>query len=83
MAGDDEDVPQINQATLQEIFKLTLDPTTRVNAPALHLSAEYLRIFATEALHRSCEVANKEKASGKGDGGVIEVRDTLEIPTSS
>lgn len=32
-----------------------------VSPAALHLSAEYLRLFATEALHRSAEVAAKER----------------------
>lgn len=74
MAGEDSDVPQFKPATIHEIFKLELDPSTRVTAPALQLSAEYLRLFTTEALHRSAEIANKEIAEGKAKGGLIEVR---------
>ena len=40
-----------------------------VSAPALHLSAEYLRLFATEALHRAAEVAAKERLEKDGTMG--------------
>ncbi|GAA5864912.1 hypothetical protein JCM8547_009269 [Rhodosporidiobolus lusitaniae] len=61
----DQDQPQFKQATVKEIYKLVLDNNTRVSAPALHLSAEYLRLFATEAVHRSAEVAKKGQEDGE------------------
>jgi len=81
MSDNESDVPSFKHATIQEVFKLSFDPTTRINGAALHLSAEYLRLFTIEALHRSAEVYRKEKdaaqdGSGKGGytGGLIEVR---------
>lgn len=37
-----------------------------VSAPALHLSSEYLRLFATEAIHRAAEVAQQEQEEREG-----------------
>ncbi|GEM08816.1 hypothetical protein Rt10032_c06g2833 [Rhodotorula toruloides] len=60
MADDDEpDHP----ATVKEIFNLVNEPNTRISAAAVHLSAEYLRLFATEAIHRASEVAEKDRAA--------------------
>ncbi|KAL7343411.1 hypothetical protein BJY59DRAFT_688004 [Rhodotorula toruloides] len=72
MADDDQpDHPVFKEATVKEIFKLVNEPNTRVSAAALHLSAEYLRLFATEAIHRASEVAEKERAaSGEADKGL-------------
>jgi hypothetical protein len=39
-----------------------------VSTPALHLSAEYLRLFATEALHRAAEAVDKEREEREGKG---------------
>lgn len=59
-------------------------PTRRVLSPAVsaaavQLSAEYLRLFATEAIHRAAEVAQRERAkNGPVDRlappGLLEVR---------
>ncbi|GAA6050359.1 hypothetical protein RTBOTA2_004464 [Rhodotorula toruloides] len=66
----DDDQPD-QPATVKEIFKLVNEPNTRVSAAALHLSAEYLRLFATEAIHRASEVAEKERAAnGEADKGL-------------
>ncbi|GAA6028749.1 hypothetical protein JCM8097_007376 [Rhodosporidiobolus ruineniae] len=65
------DTPQYKQATIKEIFKLVNDPNTRMSAPALQLSAEYLRLFTTEAIHRAAEVAQAEKdAAGEDQPGL-------------
>lgn len=56
------------------------DPSlsSTVSAAATHLSAEYLRLFATEAIHRAAEVAEKEREASKeagkaGPPGMLEV----------
>ncbi|KAM0750065.1 hypothetical protein T439DRAFT_356718 [Meredithblackwellia eburnea MCA 4105] len=76
MAGvGDEEVPQFKLATIDELFKHSIDPNTRISDAALQLSAEYLRAFATEAIHRSADVARKEaQAKEKKEIPVIEVR---------
>ncbi|GAA5822429.1 hypothetical protein JCM3770_000268 [Rhodotorula araucariae] len=51
------------QATVKELFKLVTEPSTRVSSAAVQLSAEYLRLFATEAIHRAAEVAELERAA--------------------
>ncbi|GAA5916608.1 hypothetical protein JCM6882_009175 [Rhodosporidiobolus microsporus] len=72
----DADHPQFKHATVKELFKLANEPNTRVSAPALHLSAEYLRLFATEAIHRAAEVAKKEQQEeGRtGQPGMLETK---------
>ncbi|GAA5991068.1 hypothetical protein JCM10908_006524 [Rhodotorula pacifica] len=55
-----------------------------VSAAATHLSAEYLRLFATEAIHRAAEVAEKERQAGKETGkagppGMLETRHLEQI----
>ncbi|GAA6011805.1 hypothetical protein JCM10207_004250 [Rhodosporidiobolus poonsookiae] len=74
-----DDHPQFKQATVKEVFRLVTEPNTRISAPALHLSSEYLRLFATEAIHRASEVAQKEhderKAAGdEAPGMLLEAR---------
>ncbi|GAA5926778.1 CENP-X/MHF2 family protein [Sporobolomyces koalae] len=54
------------QATIREIYRLVQDPSTRVSAPALHLSSEYLKLFTTEAIHRAAEIAQREKDQAVG-----------------
>lgn len=56
----DEETPQFKHATIKEVFALAIDPSTRINAAALQLSVEYLRLFTVEALHRSAEEAGKD-----------------------
>ncbi|GAA5908061.1 hypothetical protein JCM8208_003675 [Rhodotorula glutinis] len=51
------------RATVKEVFKLVTEPNTRVSTAAVQLSAEYLRLFATEAIHRAAEVAERERAA--------------------
>lgn len=58
-----------------------------VSAAALHLCAEYLRLFATEAIHRASEVAEKERAAsgeaGKGlPPGLLEARSAFACNSS-
>ncbi|GAA5862262.1 hypothetical protein JCM1840_001699 [Sporobolomyces johnsonii] len=62
----DSDTPVFKHATVKELFKLAQEPSTRISAPALHLSSEYLRLFATEAIHRAAEVAEKEQRETQG-----------------
>ncbi|GAA5933366.1 hypothetical protein JCM10213_001260 [Rhodosporidiobolus nylandii] len=65
------DYPQFKQATVKEIFKLVTENNTRISAPALHLSAEYLRLLTTEAIHRAAEAAKEEQQEG-GEAGLLE-----------
>ncbi|KPV74529.1 uncharacterized protein RHOBADRAFT_45018 [Rhodotorula graminis WP1] len=53
MDGDhqDSDHPQFKQARHRQ----------GVSTAAVQLSAEYLRLFATEAIHRAAEVAERER----------------------
>ncbi|BGP17609.1 hypothetical protein JCM10213v2_005644 [Rhodosporidiobolus nylandii] len=67
------DYPQFKQATVKEIFKLVTENNTRISAPALHLSAEYLRLLTTEAIHRAAEAAKEEQQEG-GEAGLLEAR---------
>ncbi|GAA6015671.1 hypothetical protein JCM11491_007190 [Sporobolomyces phaffii] len=53
--------PGFKHATIREIYRLVQDPNTRVSAPALHLSSEYLKLFTAEAVHRAAEVAQLEQ----------------------
>ncbi|GAA5843532.1 hypothetical protein JCM5353_005446 [Sporobolomyces roseus] len=62
----DSDTPVFKHATIREIYRLVQEPNTRVSAPALHLSSEYLRLFATEAIHRAAEVAQQEQEEREG-----------------
>ncbi|GAA5997254.1 hypothetical protein JCM5350_001347 [Sporobolomyces pararoseus] len=75
-ADQDLDGPGFKHATIREIYRQVQEPNTRVSAPALHLSAEYLKLFTTEAVHRAAEIAQLEKDEeeqakngGKGDKG--------------
>ncbi|GJN90020.1 hypothetical protein Rhopal_003017-T1 [Rhodotorula paludigena] len=77
----DADHPQFKQATVKELFKLVTEPNTRVSAAAAQLSAEYLRLFATEAIHRAAEVAEKERslAGGAPSTGPPELLETKHL----
>ncbi|GAA5948837.1 hypothetical protein JCM3765_003920 [Sporobolomyces pararoseus] len=62
MPADQEvDGPGFKHATIREIYRQVQEPNTRVSAPALHLSAEYLKLFTAEAVHRAAGIAQLEK----------------------
>ncbi|TNY24311.1 CENP-S associating centromere protein X-domain-containing protein [Rhodotorula diobovata] len=62
------------QATVKELFKLVTEPNTRVSSAAVQLSAEYLRLFATEAIHRSAEVAQQDRTAAASGPAVLETK---------
>ncbi|GAA5829924.1 hypothetical protein JCM3766R1_006703 [Sporobolomyces carnicolor] len=66
MSGPEQqdDGPGFKHATLREVYRLVHEPNTRVSAPALHLSAEYLKLFTAEAVHRAAQVATLEQEQG-------------------
>ncbi|GAA5879704.1 hypothetical protein JCM16303_004139 [Sporobolomyces ruberrimus] len=83
--------PGFKHATIREVYRLVQDPNTRVSAPALHLSSEYLKLFTAEAIHRAAEVAQTEKqdeqslqllqSKGKGkDKGKVTTKELEESP---
>ncbi|POY73278.1 hypothetical protein BMF94_3612 [Rhodotorula taiwanensis] len=79
-----EDHPVFKQATVKELLRLSHEPNTRISAAATHLSAEYLRLLATEAIHRAAEVAEKERKADKeagkaGPPGMLETRHLEQI----
>lgn len=47
-----------------------------MSSAAVQLSAEYLRLFATEAIHRSAEVAQQDRTAAASGPAVLEVRST-------
>ncbi|KAI5476805.1 hypothetical protein MNV49_007262 [Pseudohyphozyma bogoriensis] len=64
---DDDDRPQFKQATVKEVLALSFDSSnTRLSPAATQLSAEYLRLFTLEALHRSTDAVKAEQAAEKG-----------------
>ncbi|MBW0500859.1 hypothetical protein O181_040574 [Austropuccinia psidii MF-1] len=93
MDGGDK-VPTFKKATIHEIFRLVWasdrlsslasasEPPPKINDAALHLSAEYLRLFTVELFHRANQAAESEPqppdtASSSQDyeiRGLIEVR---------
>ncbi|GAA5895784.1 CENP-X/MHF2 family protein [Sporobolomyces salmoneus] len=79
----------LEQATIREIYRLVQEPNTRVSAPALHLSSEYLKLFTAEAIHRAAEVAQLEKdqleeeQQGKGSKGKGKGKGVSSDPASS
>ncbi|KAG0659400.1 hypothetical protein RHOSPDRAFT_33638 [Rhodotorula sp. JG-1b] len=85
MADEEQpDHPVFKQATVKELLRLSHEPNTRISAAATHLSAEYLRLFATEAIHRAAEVAEKEREASKeagkaGPPGMLETKHLEQI----
>lgn len=80
------------QATIHELFRLTwatdrltsaasLDSQPKINDAALHLSAEYLRLFTVEAVHRAAQATKDEQARGvektSAANGMVEVSSSL------
>jgi len=88
---DDAPVPTFKRATIHEIFRMTwasdrltsaasLDSQTKINEPALHLSAEYLRLFTVEAIHRAAKAAKEEQQKGtRAAINLIEVKDLQKV----
>ncbi|KAL1915577.1 uncharacterized protein VTP21DRAFT_6701 [Calcarisporiella thermophila] len=74
---ESEDASRFKPETVHTIFKSAWkEPGTKINKEALQLSAEYLRLFALEAIHRSAEVARYRVPSsqeGNVTGGKVEV----------
>ncbi|KAH8917762.1 hypothetical protein BT69DRAFT_1354486 [Atractiella rhizophila] len=62
-----EKLPSYSIALVREVFKQSFEGNPRVSDDALALSAEYLRLFTVEAIHRSLEEKKKSniKASKK------------------
>lgn len=72
-ASDVNQVPRFKTGTVQEIFrqswtnerksslKLMVEKPPKINEMALRLSAEYLRLFTIELVHRSTQVAQQEE----------------------
>ncbi|BGP56550.1 hypothetical protein JCM8202_002066 [Rhodotorula sphaerocarpa] len=75
----DTDHPVFKQATVKELLRLSHEPNTRISSPATHLTAEYLRLFATEAIHRAAEVAEKEREGKATEGGPPQMLETKHL----
>ncbi|KAI9496980.1 centromere protein X [Zychaea mexicana] len=60
--ADDQDRETFKPETINGVFKASWkESNTRANKDALLLSTEFLRLFTTEALHRSAEKASEEE----------------------
>ena len=74
----------VAKATIEEIFRKAFQkPETRVNSGALHLSAEMLRLFVVDAIHRAGELAKKDEDEGiaapDAIRGQVDVRHALSL----
>ncbi|KAF9436336.1 hypothetical protein BGZ76_004263 [Entomortierella beljakovae] len=79
----DEDVkPTFRPETLQAIFKTVwTDPGTKSQKDALQLSAEYLRLFTIEALHRTAAYQREQEDEELRNEETLIELDSLEAIT--
>ncbi|KAF9971827.1 hypothetical protein BGZ73_005138 [Actinomortierella ambigua] len=82
---EDEDInhgPTFKPETLHAIFKqVWSDPGTKAGKDALQLSAEYLRLFTIEALHRTALLQREGESEDLRDEKLVLELDTLESVT--
>ncbi|KAF9362793.1 hypothetical protein BGX34_005473 [Mortierella sp. NVP85] len=79
---DDEEKPTFRPETMGAIFKeVWREPGVKVQKEALQLSAEYLRLFTIEALHRTAAYQREQEDEElKNEESLIEL-DSLEAIT--
>ncbi|KAG0366028.1 hypothetical protein BGZ54_005922 [Gamsiella multidivaricata] len=79
---EDEDKPNFRPATMGAIFKgVWTDPGTKAHKEALELSAEYLRLFTIEALHRTAAYQREQEDEELRNEETLIELDSLEAIT--
>ncbi|KAF9176959.1 hypothetical protein BGZ49_005856 [Haplosporangium sp. Z 27] len=76
---EENDKPTFRQETMQAIFKgVWTDPGTKSQKEALQLSAEYLRLFTIEALHRTVAYQREQEDDDLKNEEILIELDSLE-----
>ncbi|KAF9962327.1 hypothetical protein BGZ72_007380 [Mortierella alpina] len=86
VAGDDreeDDLPSFRPETVQAIFKgVWTDPGTKAQKDAMQLSAEFLRLFTIEALHRTAAYQREQEDEDLRTEETLIELDSLEAITA-
>ncbi|KAG0046410.1 hypothetical protein BGZ83_008423 [Gryganskiella cystojenkinii] len=80
--GEDENQPGFRPETMQAIFKgVWTDPGIKAQKDAMELSAEFLRLFTIEALHRTAAYQREQEDEELKDDETLIELDSLEAIT--